>query len=234
MANRILDPEIAREDGAVNVTRHLHSEASGTHTRGLANGNALVALVLAIWLALVVVLSAIGAWTTAPGTPPYPIAIAVVAPVAVFLAALWLSAGFRRFLSAVNLPLLTAVQGWRFAGFAFLALYTYGVLPGGFAWPAGLGDMAIGITAPWVAVALVRRPGFATSPWFVAWNLFGILDLVVAVSAAGITQSLATGAPGEITAAPMALLPLVLIPAYLVPLLLMLHVVALRRSITAS
>ena len=97
--------------------------------------------------------------------------------------------------------------------------------------------MAIGFTAPWVALTLVRRPGFATSPLFVAWNLFGILDLVVAVSVAAISQSLASGAPGEITVAPMALLPLVLIPAYLVPLFDMLHVVALfraRRLLTRS
>src|SRR5262249_11237234 len=49
------------------------------------------------------------------------------------------------------------------------ALYVHGVLPGAFAWPAGLGDIAIGVTAPWVALALVRRPGFATSRVFVAY-----------------------------------------------------------------
>jgi hypothetical protein len=65
---------------------------------------------------------------------------------------------------AVDLPLLTAVQAWRFAGFGFLALFVYGVLPGIFAWPAGLGDMMIGLTAPWVALALARRPAFAASP----------------------------------------------------------------------
>jgi hypothetical protein len=175
-------------------------------------------LVLAVWLALIVVLGATRALTVAPGTPPYPIAIAVVAPLVVFLTALWLSAAFRSFVSDVSLPLITAVQAWRWAGFGFLALLAYGVLPGAFAWPAGLGDMAIGITAPWVALALVRRPAFATSPLFLAWNLFGILDLVVAVSNGAINQSLATGAPAEITVAPMALLPLVLVPAYLVPL----------------
>jgi hypothetical protein len=90
--------------------------------------------------------------------------------------------------------------------------------------------MAIAITAPWVALAVVRRPGFATSPLFVVWNLLGILDHVLAVSIAAINQSLATGAPGEITVAPMSLLPLVLIPTYLVPLFDMLHVVALLRA----
>jgi hypothetical protein len=245
MTNRILDAEI---DGAAyavsprrtgdDVTQRVQNEAGigggavagERHIRGLANGKVFLTLVLAVWLALVVVLGATRALTVPPGVPPYPLAIAVGAPIVVFLAALWLSAGFRSFLSTVDLPLITALQGWRWAGLGFLFLYAYGVLPGAFAWPAGLGDMAIAITAPWVALALVRRPGFATSPLFVAWNLFGILDHVVAVSDAAIYQSLATGAPGEITVAPMSLLPLVLIPAYLVPLFDILHMVALFRA----
>jgi hypothetical protein len=43
-------------------------------------------------------------------------------------------------------PLLTAVQAWRFACFGFLALFAYGVLLAVLAWPAGLGDMANGFT----------------------------------------------------------------------------------------
>jgi hypothetical protein len=240
MVNRILHPEIDCGDCTLggertgdDLTQHEQDEAgvaAGEHMRGFAWRKAFVALVLAVWLALIVVLGATRALTVAPGTPPYPIAIAVGAPLVVFLAALWLSASFRSFLSAVDLPLITAVQGWRWAGLGFLFLYAYGVLPGAFAWPAGLGDMAIAITAPWVALALVRRPGFAASRLFVAWNLLGILDHVVAVSDAAISQGLATGAPGEITVAPMALLPLVLIPAYLVPLFDMLHLIALFRA----
>jgi hypothetical protein len=104
------------------------------------------------------------------------------------------------------------------------------VLPGVFAWPAGLGDIAIGVTAPWVALALVRRPGFVTSRVFVVWNLFGILDLVVAVSAGALSSVLASGVAGDVTTGPMAQLPLVLIPKYLVPLFLMLHLAALFQA----
>jgi hypothetical protein len=86
--------------------------------------------------------------------------------------------------------------------------------------------MAIGLTAPWMARALSRRPGFAAGRWFVVWNLLGILDLVVAVSIAGLDSTFATGAPGEITVTPMAQMPLVLVPAFLVPLFLMLHLTA--------
>ena len=131
---------------------------------------------------------------------------------------------------AADLPLLTAVQAWRFAGFGFLALFAYGVLPGSFAWPAGLGDMAIGLTAPWLALILASRPAFAASRLFVLWNLLGILDLIAAVGTATINQILATGAAGEVTVAPMAQLPLLLVPAYLVPLFFICHLTALFQA----
>ena len=137
---------------------------------------------------------------------------------------------FRAYVLSLDLSLTTAIQAWRAGGLGFLALYAHGVLPGSFAWPAGLGDIAIGVTAPWVAHALVRRPGFAISRVFVVWNLLGILDLVVAVSVGGLSSALASGAAGEVTTGPMAQLPLVLIPAYLVPLFVMLHLAALFQA----
>src|SRR5258708_6580371 len=115
-------------------------------------------------------------------------------------------------------------------GFGFLALYTYGVLPGVFAWPAGLGDMAIGVTAPLMLASLLRRPNFAASKSFVAWNLSGILDLTVAVSIGALVPLLAPNFYGAVTTAPMAHLPLVLVPTYLVPTFLMLHLTALFQS----
>jgi hypothetical protein len=190
----------------------------------------IVVVVLALWLVVVFWLGAAGAFVRPPGTPPLPILIGAMAPVVLFLAAYRGSGAFRSFALSIDLPLATAIQAWRAAGLGFLALYAHGVLPGTFAWPAGMGDIAIGVTAPWVALALVRRPGFATSRVFVAWNLLGILDLVVAVSVGGLSSILATGAAGEVTTAPMARLPLVLIPAYLVPLFIILHLAALWQS----
>ena len=74
---------------------------------------------------------------------------------------------------------MAGIQAWRFAGLGFIALYAYGVLPGLFAWPAGLGDMAIGVTAPLVIYALRRRPAFAVSSLFWVWNLFVAPERVV-------------------------------------------------------
>lgn len=192
--------------------------------------NWLVPAMLAIWLALVLLLGASGAFVQPPGLPPLPLLLGAAVPLTVFLAAYLGSGTFRAWTLAADLPLVTAVQAWRFAGLGFIALAANGVLPGLFAWPAGLGDMAIGLAAPWLALALVRRPGFAASRLFVGWNLLGVLDLVVAASTAALSQIFATGAPGAATMAPMTQLPLVLVPAYLVPLFMMLHLTALFQA----
>ena len=203
----------------------LTSHSSPRHGIGLT-----VAAALAVWFVLVFVLGAVGAFSAPPGTPPLPIFVGVVAPIVAFFLLYWFSSAFRDFVLNIDLRVATAIQAWRAAGLGFIALYVYQILPGSFAWPAGLGDLAIGLTAPWVILALIRRPGFASSKAFVAWNLLGLLDLVNAVSTGALSSALATGAPGEITTAPMAQLPLVLIPAYLVPLFVMLHAAALFQS----
>ena len=191
---------------------------------------AIIRVILAIWLLLIFLLGAAGAFVRPPGTPPIPIFLGATVPLVCFFAAYWGSAAFRAYILALDPVLVASIQAWRFAGLGFLALYVHGVLPGVFAWPAGLGDIAIGVTAPWIALTLVRRPDFVTSRIFVMWNLLGILDLVDAVSLGGLSSALATGAAGEVTTGPMAQLPLVLIPAYLVPLFVMLHVTALFQA----
>ncbi|HVS76198.1 MAG TPA: hypothetical protein VHE11_04640, partial [Steroidobacteraceae bacterium] len=95
-------------------------------------------------------------------------------------------------------------------------------------------DMAIGFTAPGIAFALIRRPGFAGSPTFTRWNLLGMLDLVIALSIGTVSAMLSTGRPDEISTAHMATLPLVLVPAFLVPFFLMLHAAALMQSRQAA
>ena len=190
----------------------------------------VVSLALVLWLMLVLLLGANGWFLSPPGKPPFAILLGVAAPLIAFFAAYRLSEAFRDLVLAADLRFMAAVQAWRFAGFGFLALYVHGVLPGVFAWPAGLGDMAIGIAAPWIIVALIRRPDFAAGKAFKAWNALGILDLVVAVGIGGLTSALAVGAPGEITARPMAEMPLVLIPGYLVPLFVMLHIASLLQA----
>ena len=197
---------------------------------GLRGITLSVSLVLTGWALLVVSLGAAGAFVAPPGTPPIPIAIGFGAPLIAFFAWLRLSPAFRDFVLALDLRFIAGIQAWRWAGLGFLSLYAHNILPGIFALPAGLGDMTVGFAAPWIILSLVRRPDFAASAAFRRWNVLGIVDLLVAVSIGTLSAALSTGAPGEITTAPMATLPLVLISAFLVPLFLMLHTAALMQS----
>ncbi len=212
------------------MSASVHPRPAETQpARGIDTG-LRVTIVLSIWFVLVVSLGAIGAFVGRPGTPPVAIAIGIGAPLLLFFAWLRLSQPFRDFVFSIDLRLIAGIQAWRWAGLGFLALYAHNILPAMFALPAGLGDMAVGFTAPWIILALVRRPGFAASPAFIRWNVLGILDLLVAVSLGTLSATLSTGAPGEISTAPMATLPLLLIPAFLVPLFLVLHTAALMQS----
>jgi hypothetical protein len=206
------------------------SMEKASYPAGVSGARRATYVVLAAWLALVFALGARGAFVTPPETPPVPVALGVLAPIVAFGAALAVSARIREFVLQVDVRFMVAVQAWRFAGLGFLALYAWGVLPGSFALPAGLGDMAIGMTAPFMLAAILREPRFAASRAFVIWNLLGVLDLVVAVGSGASSAFLAHGGAGEVTTAPMAYLPLVLVPAYFVPLLAMLHVAALLQA----
>jgi hypothetical protein len=186
----------------------------------------LLRAVLASWFIAVFATGAAGGFVTAPGQPPVPILFGSLVPLAAFVAAYAGSRPFRALVLAADLRVLTAVQAWRAGGLVFLAFYAYDLLPGLFAWPAGLGDIAIGMTAPWVAAALTRDPAFAADDRFAAWHVVGIVDLVVAVAAGTLSSGVVPGLT-TVPTAPMAHLPLVLIPAFLVPLFVMLHVTAL-------
>lgn len=198
--------------------------------KGWSTVKSLAGAGLAFWFVLVFLLGEKGAFVQPQQVPPFPILLGFTVPLVVFFAAYLGSESFRALILGADLRLLTATQAWRAGGLGFLALYAHGVLPGLFAWPAGLGDIAIGVTAPWIALALVRRSTFVASPLFLVWNLFGILDLIVAVGTGALSSGFVAGLAGKATTGPMAQLPLVLIPAYFVPLFIMFHLTALFQA----
>ena len=116
----------------------------------------------------------------------------------------------------------------RVVGVLFLIVMAQGHLPAVFALPAGLGDIAIGVAAPFVARRLARGTGRAGA---VRFNVLGILDLVVAVSIAFLLFEFVEVTPST---APLRLLPLALIPTVAVPLAVALHIVSLRQLRTAA
>jgi hypothetical protein len=120
--------------------------------------------------------------------------------------------------------LLTAAQSFRLAGFTFVLLEARNSLPAIFALPAGYGDMFIGATAilsAWQFVGHKRRRAF------LAWQLLGIVDLVLAV-ALGTTAPLVQ--PHGIPVTLMTVLPLSLIPTFFVPLFLIFHLICIAEA----
>ena len=143
--------------------------------------------------------------------------------------ALWRSVALRRVIAAAPLPALIGVQFYRSIGAVFVVLLAQGQLPAHFALPAGWGDVAIGLTAPLVALALARAvPGGRTLA--ISWNVLGLLDLVVAVGmgtgflAPVLAPDLGARVPA---AAAMGVFPMILVPTFAVPVSVLLHVLAL-------
>jgi len=152
------------------------------------------------------------------------VAFAAVVPILVF--ALWFATSekFRQFTLSLNPQLLTLVQSWRIIGFTFVLLEARGVLPAIFALPAGYGDMAIGMTATFVAWKLTN-PVHRNS--FILWQLLGIADLVTAVSLGTTARVISPESPSMVA---MTVLPLSLVPTFLVPLFLILHVICIAQA----
>jgi len=223
-------PDDTRKEERSIMENTVMSRVDQPKVLAVSGTGAFIAAFFLTWLGLIFVLGARGVFVAPRGAPPLALLIGLVAPVSLFLIGYRTIRPLREFALSADLRLIVGIQSWRWAGFGFLALYTYGVLPGIFAWPAGLGDMAIGVTAPLVLAALLRRPGFAAGKSFVAWNLSGILDLTVAVSIGALVPLFVPNLYGTVSAAPMTQLPLVLVPTYLVPTFLILHLTALFQA----
>jgi hypothetical protein len=211
----------------------LSGNVASEPDKGHSNMKSVVFAVLALWLGTVLFLGAHEAFVARAGSPPLPIFLGFAIPVAIFLAAYFGWSAFRAFILGADLRLVTAIQAWRWAGLGFLTLYAKGILPGLFALPAGLGDMAIGFTAPWIVLRLVRDPSFAGSRRFVTWNILGMVDFIVALSMGTLSSGAfpaINGLIGNVTMSSMPQLPLVLIPAYMVPFFTMLHLTALFQA----
>jgi hypothetical protein len=155
--------------------------------------------------------------------------LGVALPLILFGIWFQVSQRFRTYMLSMNPVALTAAHTCRIGGFVFLILYVQGVLPRSFAFPAGFGDMAIGITAPFIAWALAKKK--ISSSGFILWHMAGVADLVIAVVAGVLSSPSRIGilAHGTTTRA-MGLLPMSLIPTFAVPLLLILHLICIAQA----
>jgi hypothetical protein len=180
------------------------------------------------WLAVTIVLGALGVYHVDSTEIPT-IQYGILLPILIGTLLIWRSETVRSVIAAVPQPWLVGVQLYRALGVIFLILYATGKLPALFAWPAGIGDIAIGLLAPIVGIAYARAASKAAS-LVGAWNVFGILDLIVAVGTGFATApSLIQPIEVQPTSELMTVLPMELIPVYLVPLSIVLHLASLAK-----
>jgi hypothetical protein len=186
------------------------------------------AIVLFGWLVLAITLSAMGVYHVTSGDIPT-IQYGILLPILIGAVLIWRSETAKRVIAAVPQPWLVGVQLYRALGAIFLILYTTSKLPAFFAWPAGMGDVAVGLLAPVVGLAYARAPRKA-APLVAAWNLLGILDLTIAVGTGFLTApSRLVPFESHPTSELMTVLPMVIIPVYLVPLSIVLHLASLAK-----
>src|SRR2546430_13576472 len=137
----------------------------------------LSAGLIAAWLVLTLSASALHLFVNAPNKPPAAVGLAVLTPVVLFLVWFASSPGFRQFVLSLSPRALTLVHSLRIAGFVFLVLSSYKILPAYFALSAGRGGCIIAGTrhaAPLFLPCLAHYGGFS----FVL--ACGVFDLVFA------------------------------------------------------
>ena len=125
------------------------------------------------WFGAIYWLAASGAFVSSRHERPVTLAVAFLTPILLFLVGVRLP-GWRSLVVSIPPVFLIALNGWRFIGLGFLMAYREGLLPGGFAWPAGLGDIAMAVTAPWIAARVAGDDRFRFSKTFLvlepAWH----------------------------------------------------------------
>lgn len=130
---------------------------------------------------------------------------------------------FKRLLRSITLESLITLHVFRLLGVFFLLLYFYHLLPGGFAFSAGMGDIITAILAVPVAKMVSKgKPGSLKIAF--AWNIFGSLDIITLLVIVVINAVKAEQGQAE-----MNLFPFVWFPAFAPATILFLHTSIFRK-----
>ncbi len=184
---------------------------------------------LIAWLAVAQYLGSANAYFASSEAAMPTVLLGLLIPLIIAAIGLSLSGSIASLASAIPLAGIVAAQAYRVAGGIFLVLWADGRLPWQFALPAGIGDVMTGGFAILVALLLAQEAAGARRSVY-TWCLFGIADLVVAVTMGAMTSPgpvhlLALDAPNLLISS----YPLVMVPTFAVPLALMLHGLVLWR-----
>jgi hypothetical protein len=213
---------------AVSIGLNRSLKSAGWQDRDRKRATTTIAALLIAWFVAALVTARLGFYQgTAAHAPTIQYGLLIPILVGIVLFRSWRL--LRSVVDALPQKWIAGVQFFRVEGAIFLILLAAGRLPGVFAWPAGVGDILVGLLAPIVGAAYMRRPDDMAGR-LRAWNLLGLLDLIVAVT----TGFLSSPSPLQLFAfdRPNVLIsafPLVMIPVFLVPFAVLLHLASLAK-----
>lgn len=175
-------------------------------------------LLLLAWVIGTIVLAASGALAANDLLIP----VLIFIPVAGFALAWRTNPTFRSIVLSLDTGILVILHSWRMLGVGFLFLYAHDVLPGLFAWLAGLGDAMAAAGATLIGIKLLRGSEVSKQA-LLRWNSFGLLDFLIAVTVGTALRSDLLGS--GITTDQLAFLPLSLVPTLVVPFYMITHLI---------
>ena len=224
MSTNLLAVLIVATTASVVVAIFLVLWREGTSARD-SRVAAFSGIVLAAWATLTAVLARRGFFLqTDPDRLP-PVGVTLLLVLIVLAVCLVAFPTLRRLLT--NQRHLILLNLWRLVGLVFLMLMANGQMPALWALPAGIGDVIVGVVAPWIARDVEMLQGRRRA---IIFNLFGMADLVVAV---GLGTMTSPGPTHVFQTTPTSVLatqfPLALVPTFLVPLAFVLHIVSLSQ-----
>lgn len=218
--------------GILGLTSFALYRGAETARAGRRTAALLVAgtvLLFGSWYVTSGVIAEHGGYDLRLGQQPPWLPIAVLSTLVVLLALTRIPLVSRALAAPGTLGRIELAHTFRLVGVAFVIMMALGHLPAVFALPAGLGDMAVGAAAPFIAYRLAKGTGRRAAVWF---NALGIVDLVVALTLGTLTGFQIIDVTTSIQA--IGQLPLALIPTVGVPLLLTLHIVSLRQLVSPN
>lgn len=134
---------------------------------------------------------------------------------------------YKTILQNATLQSLVQVHLFRLIGVFFLITNAYGAIPTKFAYIAGIGDIATALLSIFVVKAIANKKSYSKS-LTIAWNIFGLLDIVSVLTSAIITTKLSidTGSQGVTE---IANFPFCLIPAFAPATIIFLHISIFKK-----
>ena len=185
-----------------------------------------VGALLATWFLAVTAAAVSGAWLDL-GAPR---ALGYIVPALLLSLVLWRAGWLQAAVATMSPAAIPWLQTLRIGGgLTILAAWASGLAPWGWAAPAMVGDVLVGLGA--AAVAFLLGTGLAWSRTAAqVWNVFGLVEVAYVVvrgllSAPGPQQRIFEEPPNLLP----AVFPFLYLPAFILPLTIVLHMLSLRQ-----